>query len=124
MSRTNGSASAHDLNLSVIIGEVTSEPAARELSNGDVVTSLDVATHSPNGRITVPVLIEGDAEGLEIGQRVFVSGVTRRRFFRAGAGVSSRTEVLADVVVPVRRKAQVQRALLEAVANLKDFTSA
>ena len=124
MSRTNDSASVHDLNLSVVIGEVTTEPAARELRNGDVVTSLNVATHSKYGRITVPVLIAGDAEGLEIGQRVFVSGVTRRRFFRAGAGVSSRTEVLAHVVVPVRRKTQVQRALQEAVANLKDFTGA
>lgn len=124
MSKTNERAHAHDLNLSVLIGEVITQPSARELSSGDVVTSIDVATQSSRGRMTVPVLIEGNIEDLEIGQRVFVSGVTRRRFFRAGTGVSSRTEVLADVVVPVRRKAQVQRALEQALANLSDVTSA
>lgn len=123
MSRATEVESVHDLNLSVIIGEVTTEPSARELSNGDTVTSFDVVTFLPHGRVTVPILVDGDAEGLEIGQKVFVCGVTRRRFFRTGAGISSRTEVVADVVIPVRRKTQVQRALLKAVANLKDFTS-
>lgn len=124
MAKTTDSATAQDLNLSVVIGEVATEPVARELSNGDVVTSLDIATHSPHGRITVPVLLEGECEGVEVGQRVFVCGVTRRRFFRAGNGVTSRTELLADVVVPVRRKTQVQRALHGAITDLKDFVSA
>ncbi len=124
MAKTTDSATAHDLNLAVIIGEVITEPSARELSNGNIVTSLDVATESPHGRLTVPVVLEGDAEKCEIGQRVLVCGVTRRRFFRTGTGVSSRTEVLADVVVPVRRKTQVQRFLQDSIANLKDFTSA
>lgn len=124
MAKSKDSESSRDFNLSLVIGEVTTEPVARELSNGDIVTSLDIATRSSHGRITVPVFIEGDGEGLEVGQRVLVCGVTRRRFFRSGGGVTSRTELLADAIVPVRRKTQVQRALQEAIANLKEVASA
>jgi single-strand DNA-binding protein len=47
-----------------------------------------------------------------------VTGHVRRRFFRAGGGTQSRTEVVADAVVPVRSKARARRAIDEAVAKV------
>ena len=123
MAKTTQRVSSHDLNVSLLLGEVTSEPVSRELSNGDVVASFDVVTDTATGRVTVPIAIDGDAAGISVGDRVFVSGVTRRRFFRSGNGVLSRTEVLAHAAIPVRRKAQVQRAIGEAVADLKEVAS-
>jgi single-strand DNA-binding protein len=45
---------------------------------------------------------------------VVVTGRVRRRFFRAGGYTQSRTEVVADAVVPTRRRKRVD-AVLEAV---------
>ena len=45
-------------------------------------------------------------------------GVVRRRFFRSGAGVTSRTEVLADQVISMRRKANVRKAVSRLLENL------
>ena len=123
MAKTKQRVSSHDVNVSLLVGEVTSEPVSRELSNGDVVSSFDVVTDTAHGRVTVPIAVDGDAAGVNVGDRVFVSGVTRRRFFRSGNGVLSRTEVLANAVLPMRRKTQVQRALIEAIADLKEAAS-
>lgn len=123
MAKTKQSDPTLDLNLSLLLGEVTSEPVSRELSSGDVVSSFDVATDTPHGRLSVPIAVDGDAAGIEVGHRVLVSGVTRRRFFRSGSGLLSRTEVLAHAVIPVRRKTQVERALAEAISHLKEFPS-
>ncbi len=113
-----------DLNLTIVMGEVTSEAVSRELANGNVVTTFDVSTDTEVGRFTVPVSIEGDAVDAEVGQRVLVSGVTRRRFFRSGSGVTSRTELLAERVIPMRRKTQVERAIHQAITNLKESARA
>jgi single-strand DNA-binding protein len=42
---------------------------------------------------------------------VIVVGTVRRRFFRAGGATQSRTEVVADRIVPTRRTKDVQRSL-------------
>jgi hypothetical protein len=42
----------------------------------------------------------------------------RRRFFRAGSVTQSRTEVLADRIIPARRAAAVRTALAAAVERL------
>jgi single-strand DNA-binding protein len=47
---------------------------------------------------------------------VLVVGHVRRRFFRSGALTQSRTEVVAQRVVPLSRRARVTR-VLEAVAT-------
>ena len=52
----------------------------------------------------------------EVGAEVVVTGHVRRRFFRAGGGTQSRTEVVADAVVPARSRARVRRAIDDAVA--------
>jgi hypothetical protein len=45
-------------------------------------------------------------------------GEVRRRFFRSNGRTESRTEVVANTVLPTRRKAQVARAIEQAVAEL------
>jgi hypothetical protein len=42
--------------------------------------------------------------------------VVRRRYFRTGGATQSRTEVVADVVVPARQSAKARRAVQRALA--------
>lgn len=112
------------LNIVVLVGEVTSPPVSRDLSDGSVVSTFDIATRSDVGRVSVPVSVVGDGTVAEVGTPVLVVGHVRRRFFRAGSGVNSRTEVVASVATPLRRKAQVRRAVESAVGELTAFTGA
>jgi hypothetical protein len=124
MPKRNEETESTDFNLTIVMGEITSEAVSRELANGSVVTTFDVSTNTEGGRYTVPVSIEGDAIDAQVGQRVLVSGVTRRRFFRSGSGIASRTELLGDRVIPMRRKTQVERVILQAITNLKESARA
>ena len=47
-----------------------------------------------------------------------VTGRVRRRFFRAGGSTQSRTEVVADVVVPTRQRKKAKQAVDAAVDEL------
>jgi hypothetical protein len=58
------------------------------------------------------------ADAWEAGEELVVVGRVRRRFFRAGAGTVSRTEVLASAVVPARRRAAATRAVARALAEV------
>lgn len=100
----------------VIIGEVATSPISRDLADGSVVTTFDVVSSTELGRVTVPVSVDGVPSVVEEGVSVCVVGFVRRRFFKAGASVASRTEVVANVIAPTRRKAQVRKAI-EAVAD-------
>ena len=61
----------------VLVGRITSPASERVLPSGDTITSW---------RITV----DRDGEGRDV---VEISGAIRRRFWRAGAGLGSATEV-------------------------------
>lgn len=65
--------------------------------------------------------VEGEPEVVAIGTEVCVVGYVRRRFFRSGSATSSRTEVVAHSVVPMRRMAQVRKAVEKGVNNLHDI---
>lgn len=106
------------LNIVVLVGEVTSPLVSRTLSNGDVASSFDVSTITEEGRLSVPISLSGESDVVVVGAQVCIVGAVRRRFFRAGGSVTSRTEVVADSVIPVRRRAQVRKALEDPVANL------
>jgi len=113
------------MNIVVLQGTLSRSPEIRSTPKGDVI-SYEVTTRPEEGpAITAPVawfeppkaaysLAEGDA--------VTVVGQVRRRFFRSGGSTQSRTEVVAELVVSSRRKAQVATAFervfgeLEAVA--------
>jgi hypothetical protein len=110
-----------NINIVVLVGEVTSPPVSRELPSGAVVSSFDIATVTNTGRVSVPVSLEGETEIAVVGAEVCVVGIVRRRFFRSGASVASRTEVVAQSVIPMRRRAQVRKAVGVATENLLAF---
>ena len=110
-----------NINIVVLVGEVTSPPVSRELPSGAVVSTFDIATVTRSGRVSVPVSLEGETEVAVVGAEVCVVGLVRRRFFRSGATVASRTEVLAQSVIPMRRRAQVRKAVGVATENLLAF---
>ena len=110
-----------NINIVVLVGEVTSPPVSRELPSGAVVSSFDIATVTSTGRVSVPVSLEGETEIAVVGAEVCVVGIVRRRFFRSGASVASRTEVVAQSVIPMKRRAQVRKAVGVATENLLAF---
>lgn len=112
------------LNRVVLVGEVTSSLVTRELSDESVVSTFDLLTEIESGRVTVPVSVEGVPSVVDLGAQVCVIGFVRRRFFRSGASVASRTEVVADVITPMRRKAQVRKAVQSVVEDLSSFLDA
>jgi hypothetical protein len=110
-----------NINIVVLVGEVTSPSVSRELPSGAVVSTFDIATVTSSGRVSVPVSLEGETEIAVVGAEVCVVGIVRRRFFRSGASVASRTEVVAQSVIPVRRRAQLRKAVGAATENLLAF---
>lgn len=116
MSRDNNK--QEGFNRVVVIGEVSSPPVSRDLTDGSVVTTFDVVSTIDAGRVTVPVSVDGVPSVVEEGITVCVVGFVRRRFFKAGASVASRTEVVANVITPVRRKAQVRKAIESVTEDL------
>jgi hypothetical protein len=107
-------------NIVILIGEVTSPLVSRTLTDGTVSSSFDLATVLPDGRLSVPVVMVGESAVVSVGAAVCVVGAVRRRFFRSGSAVSSRTEVLAQSVQPLSRKAQVRKSVTRALANLPE----
>ena len=106
------------MNGVVIQGVVLNAPVERILGSGEFATSFDVVTESDEGRFTVPVnWITAVKTLLQEGEEVMVCGSVRRRFYRAGGAVQSRTEVLAKQVLNMRRKVAVKRALLRFKKN-------
>jgi single-strand DNA-binding protein len=113
-------------NIAVLRGTVTNAPQRRALPAGHDVAQFDVATRlvADARDITVSVPIawyEPPATALGVittGVDVLVIGTVRRRFFRVGGATQSRTEVVADAVVPTRRRKQVAAELQRAADRL------
>lgn len=116
-------------NIAVIRGSVRAEPAVRERPGGGVVAQFDVATTiESDGRqlsVSVPIAWNDPTATqvgvLAVGFDVLVVGSVRRRFFRAGGVTQSRTEVVADLVVPVRHHKRVGTALRAAADRVLDL---
>jgi hypothetical protein len=119
MPRQTTAVTPADLNIVVLVGEVTSPLVSRTLATGEIASSFDMSTQTDEGRISVPVAIHGENSTVVVGAQLCVVGVVRRRFFRAGTSVSSRTEVLAHSISVMRRRAQVRKNL---TAALEDIT--
>ena len=111
------------VNLAVVIGALSKSPEARMLPDGSTVWELDV-TSSPDGQrsSSVPVswVVSGGVEPgrWPPGEELFVCGRVRRRFYRAGGATGSRTDLLADIVVPTRQRKRVAALLADAAARL------
>ncbi|NND75522.1 MAG: single-stranded DNA-binding protein [Ilumatobacter sp.] len=107
-------------NLAVLRGTVTGEPSARELAGGSLVVHFSVATRlGSDASVSVPVAWHDPSpsgrNAVAAEREVVVVGTVRRRFFRSGGATQSRTEVVADRVVPAGRTKTV-RSLLGSVA--------
>lgn len=105
------------VNVVVIVGEVAGDATYLERDNGQVFTSFDVIARDVAGRTVVPVTME-DEFPVSQGERVAVLGRVNKRFFAAGKGLSTRTDVRAEKVVIVRRKDHVSRVITAAAAAL------
>jgi single-strand DNA-binding protein len=112
------------MNVVVLRGRVNRPPERRALPSGAVLVAyeLTVAVAEAGGRAeTVPVVWPSAPAGAgagEEGEEVVVVGRVRRRFFRAGGVIQSRTEVVADQVLPARQRARAGRLVAAAAACL------
>lgn len=112
-------------NLAVIRGAVAREPVGRALPTGATVVQFDVVTSvQADGGIakhSVPIAWHAPPTralaAVTAGVDVMIVGTVRRRFFRAGGATQSRTEVVADSVIPARRRTQVTAALARVAAR-------
>lgn len=110
------------MNISVVRGFLSRSPDERILPSGDRMVSLEVSVRRPNHPTeSVPVSwpdAPKNVSMLEPGTEVLVLGRVRRRFFRAAGFTQSRTEVVAESVVPVRHPKKVRTVLDRAVQRL------
>ena len=108
------------LNLVVVRGVLSSDPVERTLASGDRLVQLEVTARDRKGAASsVPVAwFTTAAVAWETGEEIVVTGSVRRRFFQAGGGPASRTEVVADRVVSTRHTAKVATVLADAVSRL------
>ena len=96
------------------------------LPSGSVAIQFDVRTpsgprHRPvrstcRGSIRQPTLGRRSL----LGEQVVVIGTVQRRFFRVAGATQSRTEVVADQVIPARRARSVRSAIAAAARSLGD----
>lgn len=106
-------------NLTILRGIVTSEPKVRALPSGSTVTNVEVTTRGEAVTASVPVVVHDRPAGVATGDEVVVVGHVRRRFFRAGGVTQSRTEVVANRIVPARRARTAARAIAAVTALLE-----
>jgi len=108
----------------VIRGRLTRPAALRSLPSGDQLVALEVSIQRDGERAdTAPVVwpdAPAAASALDVDQEVLVVGRVRRRFFRAGGSTQSRTEVVADAVVPATQTRRAKAALARALARLEE----
>ena len=112
-------------NLTVLRGHLSRDPEERPLDSGALLVRYELTVPGPTTRAeTVPVVAvdpPAAARGLAGGTEVVVVGRTRRRFWSARGATRSQVEVVADQVVPTRRRAASTRALARALATLDAF---
>jgi single-strand DNA-binding protein len=115
------------MNIVVLSGHLSSPPRLTELPSGDERWVLELSCPSDPASpvpattaagestlLSVPVAVNSRVAGIEhfdTGTELVVTGVVRRRFFRAGGSTQSRTEVVAQSVVEVTARRSAGRAL-------------
>jgi single-strand DNA-binding protein len=113
------------MNITIVRGALSRPPQVRALPSGDLLVSYDITVPGTEGRAaeSVPVVWFGApaaAHALEPDTEVVAVGRVRRRFFRAGGATQSRTEVVADAVVPARQARRAARVARAALADAED----
>jgi single-strand DNA-binding protein len=111
-------------NVVAVVGRLARPAETRELPSGDRLVAYEVSVARAGERAeVVPVVWVGApaaAADLDVDEVVIAVGRVRRRFFRAGGVTQSRTEVVAEAVVPVRHAKRARAALEGALARLRD----
>ena len=110
------------MNIVIVRGRLSRPPEHRELSSGDTVVGYEVVVERSGRRSeSVPVVWHApppSARDMEPDTEVVAVGRVRRRFFRSGGVTQSRTEVVAEGVVPVRQAKRVSRLVAAALGPL------
>ena len=113
------------VNIVVLQGSLSRPAQTRSLPSGDRLVALEVTIPRAGDRAeSVPVVwLEAPASAaeLDVGEKVVVVGRVRRRYFRAGGVTQSRTEVVADTVVPARRSKRARAAVAQGLARIADL---
>lgn len=122
------------MNVVVVQGRLSRPVEERVLPSGDRLATLDLTVPGPPGsqgarsRAESVPLAWFDAPtwvlDLEPDVEVVAMGRVRRRFFRAGPALQSRTEVVVVAAAPLRRPARVAEVLRRAAGALDDATMA
>jgi single-strand DNA-binding protein len=102
------------MNVVALAGKLSRPAIERVLQSGDRLVHLEVTVPGPAGNETVPVVWPdppASALSLDADQAVTVVGRVRRRFFRSVTGTASRTEVVAEAVVPAHSGKRVDAAV-------------
>jgi len=113
------------VNLAVLQGTLSKTPEPRLLADGRTIWELDVSVRPAEGpATTVPVSWAGSPSGLDPsrwapGEELMVIGSVRRRFYRLGGATVSRTDVLAERVVPVRQRKRAAALVADALTVLQ-----
>jgi len=119
-------------NVVVLRGRVNRPPVERVLPSGDRLAAIDVtvpggvagATTGRGSRSESVPLAWFDAPAwaadLEPGTEILVRGRVRRRFFRAGAALQSRTEVVVEQAAPLRQVAKCVALLRRVTDEIAD----
>lgn len=109
------------MNVVLMSGTLSRNPESRALPSGDVLLSFDLTTRSGDEKAhSAPIVwFEPPGAGASLGEgdHVLVVGQVRRRWFRAGGATQSRTEVVADRVVPTRHTKRSRAAFDHALAE-------
>jgi|SRR5579864_2784422 len=102
-------------NVAVLIGRLARPAEPRDLPSGDRLVQYEVTIPNETGRAeSVPVVwfaAPASAGDYDVDERVVVVGRVRRRFFQAGGRTQSRTEVVAESVVPARQAKRAEAAV-------------
>jgi single-strand DNA-binding protein len=111
-------------NVVVLIGRLARPAVLRQLPSGDTLVEYQLTVPRPGQRAdSVPVVWEdppATAADLDTDDEVVVVGRVRRRFFRSASRTESRTEVVAEKVVPCRQAKRVSTVLADAQARIAE----
>jgi single-strand DNA-binding protein len=108
----------NESNLVVLHGHVSSEPRRRDLPSGTTLLQIEITTPGDGAHLSVPVVWFEPTRDFAPADEVTVVGHVRRRFYRAGGATQSRTEVVAECIVPTRRRRDVIRLVGRVIAVL------
>jgi single-strand DNA-binding protein len=115
------------MNLVTLQGRLSRPAEQRLLPSGDRLVAFEVTMAGPDGRDeTVPVVwfdAPATAVALDAGRAVVVIGRVRRRFYKANGATQSRTEVVAESVVPSNQTKRVKTALRSAAERLDEMVT-